>query len=106
MYPSVFHKKRLLQILLGITLLIWLIWYMTTYASRQKEVVLLAAAPALSCPASEIRIGSSHQEGDDGPTRFSVEGCSREVTILCDDYGSRRGFIKQYFAFDIVCRAL
>ncbi len=106
MHPSVFRKKRLPQILLGIILLIWLIWYMATYASRQKEAVLLVAVPALSCPASEIRIGPSHQEGDDGPTEFSVEGCGQRVTILCNDYGSRRGLIKQYFAFDIVCRIL
>ncbi len=103
MRPPLFQKRWLLWVVLAIPLLVWLAWYVSTYVQRQREAILLTATVKLSCPAPEIRIGPSHQEGD-GPSEFRVEGCGRSVMIFCDDDGSRRGVIGQYFAFDISCR--
>lgn len=84
---------------------IWLAWYASTYARIRRDAVRDAAASALACPAESVLIGPSRQEGDDGPSEFSVTGCGRDVTILCEDNGSRHGMVRQYFVFDLACRA-
>lgn len=103
MPPPLLQKRWLVWTVLAVPLLLWLAWYAPTYIQRQREAVLLTATGALSCPASEIHIGPSRQEGD-GPSEMQVEGCGRRVMIFCDDEGSKRGMIGQYFAFDISCR--
>lgn len=104
MSKLVFNKRRLLCVALALPFFIWFVWYVSTYAQARRDAVRSAAADALSCPDESIKIGSSRQEGDDGPSEVSVEGCGQNAIVLCDDFGTGRGVIGQYFAFDIVCR--
>ncbi len=104
MSKFVFNKRRFLGVALVVPFFIWLAWYVSTHAQVRRDAVHSAAADALSCPDESIKIGSSRQEGDDGPSEVSVEGCGRSAIVLCNDFSTRRGVMGQYFAFDIVCQ--